>query len=133
MELKINLAVGITFSFIYGIMTFYKYYHYISASELFLLIFLRVLITFIFFFALSYGICFFLKQQVPKLFPKLKPKKPGPTKVDYILPSVSPTTSVEEPAMDKLEKKESLPEEIAKTDAETLAMVIRTMMAETEK
>jgi len=133
MELRINFVVGITFSFINGIITFYKYYGYILPSELVLLIFLRVLITFILFFVLSWGICFFLKQEVPQLFPKLKPKKSGAIKVDYILPSVSPTTAVEEPAMDKLEKKETLPEELAKTDPETLAIVIKTMMASEEK
>lgn len=131
MNLRINLAVGITFSFINAIITFYKYNNYIFASELFLLIFLRVLITFILFFALSWGICFFLKQQLPQLFLELKPKKPRATKVDYILPSVSPTTAVEEPSIDKLEKKKTLAEEIAKTDVETLALAIRTIMAET--
>lgn len=130
MELRINLAVGISFSFINAIITFYKYNNYISASELFLLIFLRGLITFILFFVLSWSICFFLKQQVPQLFPELKSKKHRVTKIDYILPSVSPTTAVEEPDIGKLEKKKTLSEEIAKTDPETLALLIRTMMSE---
>ncbi|MEW6097337.1 MAG: hypothetical protein AB1567_12575 [bacterium] len=132
MVLKINFAIAIIFSFINGIITFCKFYNYISSTELLLLIFLRVLITFILFFGFGVGIYFFLKQQVPELFTKLRIKKPVSTKVDYILPSISPTTStlVKEATTGESGKKETLPDEIAKAEPESLAMVIRTMMAE---
>ncbi len=112
--------MGIITSFINGIITFCKFYNYISHNELFLLIFLRVLITFILFFGLGLGVCFFLKQQIPQIFPKLK--KPIPTKIDYILPS--------ETTIGKSEEKKTMPEEVTKADAESLAMMIRTTMAQ---
>lgn len=120
MRLKITFAIATIFSFINGIITFCKFYTYISFSELFLLIFFRVLITFIIFCSAGWGICYFLKQEIPQVFPKSK--KPVSTKIDYVLPSVSPVTSLEET--------KSLHGEIKDANPEILAMVIRTIMAE---
>lgn len=130
MLVKISLAVGVIFSFITGITTFCKFYNHINNSELILLIFLRVLITFVLFFALGLGLYFFLKKQVPQIVTKSRAKKPVSTKIDYVLPSISPTTSVEETTMGKLEEKKTLSEELSKADTENLVMMIKTIMAQ---
>jgi hypothetical protein len=131
MVLKISFAVGIIASFIYGVVTFFKFYGYISSTELFLLVFLRALITFILFFGIVIGCYFFLKREVPEAFSKLKFKKPAPTKVDYVLPSISPTEKeIKEVKITEPEKKEKLPIEVTKDDAENIAMVVRTLMAQ---
>jgi len=127
MLLKISFAIAFIASFIIGIATCCKFYNYISSTELILLIFVRVIITFILFCGLVIGIYFFLKQQVPQLFHKSKVKK-----IDYVLPSVSPTTEVEKPTISesKPEKKKTHIEELTKAEPEKLAMLIRTTMTQ---
>lgn len=130
MVLKISFAIGFIASFIFSIVSFFKFYGYISPTELFLLIFLRALITFILFFGIVVGSYLFLKKELPKeAFSILSIKRPPP-KVDYVLPSISPTSEkIEEAGISKSERKEKLPIEVTKKDAENIAMVIKTMMA----
>jgi len=65
------------------------------------------------------------------VFSKLKIKKPAPTKVDYVLPSIAPTgKEIKETTVGESEKKDKLPLEVTKDDAENVAMVIRTLMAQ---
>ncbi len=124
MAWKISLWIAVIISFMNGIVTFSKFYNYISHTELFLLVFLRVVGTFIIFFALGMGIYFFLKQQIAQ-----KVKRPISSKMDYVLPSISPASAI---AVNKAEIKEKSPEadETTKASAEALAMSIRTMLAE---
>ncbi|MDI6736530.1 MAG: hypothetical protein QME42_10155 [bacterium] len=123
MALKISLWIAVIVSFIHGMVTLSKFYNCISHSELFLLVFLRVLGTFIIFFASGLGIYFFLKQQIPS-----RVKRPVSSKMDYVLPSISPTSAV---IADRAEIKEKLPEaDETKASAEALAMTIRTMLAQ---
>ncbi|MEW6620816.1 MAG: hypothetical protein AB1422_16020 [bacterium] len=125
MGLKMGFSVALISSFINGVVTYFKFYQYISNAELVLLIFLRVLITFIIFFGLTIGIYVFLQKEIPQISgKKVRPKKP--TKIDYVLPSVSPAGE----KITKTEEKETQSEETIKQDAEALAMVIKTMMAE---
>ncbi|MFH1562582.1 MAG: hypothetical protein ABIF11_04075 [Nitrospirota bacterium] len=128
MALKISLWIAVIVSFIQGITTFCKFYNCISFSELFLLVFIRMIGTFIIFFASGAGICFFLKQQIPKQVKKQVSTKPVSSKIDYVLPSVSPTSAV---AVGKAEiKKELQGANETKASAEALAMTLKTMLAQ---
>lgn len=121
--MALSLWIAVIISLSYGIGTFGKFYNCISHGELLLLIFLRVIGTFIIFFASGLGICFFLKQQMPQ-----KVKKPISSRIDYVLPSVPPQSAVTE---GKAETKENLPEATeTKASAEALAMTLRTLLAQ---
>ena len=123
MALKISLWIAVIVSFINGIVTFCKFYNCISHSELLLKVFLNMTGAFIIFFALGAGICSFLKQQIPQWGKRSIFTKQVSSKIDYVLPPDSLTS------VGKSEKDETSSNE-TKASAETLAMAIRTVLAQ---